>query len=77
MNAFIEYLNNNWPQGEVRNTKHIAEVLKVKTPVAYKLLCDAENNNLVSKYGYRVKGGWESADNNATMKTNGLYWQRD
>jgi hypothetical protein len=67
----------HWETGEVRNTKDVAKALGVATPVAYRLLCEAEKLGILSCYGYRVAPGvWESREHSSRQATS-LYWQRD
>ncbi len=70
-----EYLAE-WPEGESRNTKHVAADLSITTAKAYAMLCAFEKAGAVSKYGYRVRGGWESPEH-STRHAAGLYWQRN
>ena len=61
-------------ENEVMTTREFAARLAVSTPAAYKLLCEAEKTERVSKYGYRVRGGWEDSEH-TTRKCDSLGWQ--
>lgn len=66
----------HWEELEVRTTKDVAKQLGIPTPAAYQLLATAEQDGLVTKYGYRVKGGWEDVRNSG-HQTNSLGWQKN
>ena len=59
---------------EIVNTKEIAAILKITTSKAYAIMIEMEKNGSACKYGYKIKGGFEDA-NNSNLKTNSLYWQ--
>lgn len=66
----------NWPEGEVRTTREVAQALKLTTPDAFKLCTDRAERGELSKYGYRVKGGWEDPQH-TNRKGDSLGWQRN
>jgi len=64
-----------WTENEVQTTRNVAAALKITVPAAYKLLCDATKREIVCKYGYRVKGGWDSPEC-TNRKCDSLGWQK-
>lgn len=71
----LSYLKT-WEENEVRTTREIATALNITRKTAYKLCCDATENGWLSRYGYRVRGGWEDPDN-TTRQCDSLGWQVD
>jgi Mn-dependent DtxR family transcriptional regulator len=61
-------------KGSTYSTKEIATKLNISTAKAYKLLSELEAKELVYKYGYKTKNGWEDVDG-SKLKPNSLYWQ--
>lgn len=69
--AYFAALSEN----EVSTTREVAAALKITVPAAYKLLSDAEKREIVCKYGYRVKGGWDDPLH-TNRKCDSLGWQK-
>lgn len=61
-------------ENEVITTREVASELKISTAQAYKLLSAAEQSEKVCKYGYRVRGGWESPEH-SNRRCDSLGWQ--
>jgi len=59
---------------EIISTKEIAVLLNISTKKAYSIMLEMEANGNASKYGYKIKGGFESPEF-SNLKTNSLYWQ--
>ena len=75
----MNYQEMKWQVGEVWTTKDIAAYFKISTPAAFKLCVAEEAKGMLSRYGYRCKGGlggWE-APNHSTRHTQSLGWQYD
>ena len=62
-------------EGDTASTKEIANWLGVKTAEAYKICVELEKLDVLCKYGYKTKWGWEDVTN-SNLQTNSLHWQR-
>ena len=62
-------------EGDTASTKEIAVWLGVKTAEAYNICVELEKLDVLCKYGYKTKWGWEDVTN-SNLQTNSLHWQR-
>jgi hypothetical protein len=62
-------------EGDTASTKEIANWLGVKTAEAYKVCVELEKLDILCKYGYKTKIGWEDPMH-SNLQTNSLHWQR-
>ena len=63
-----------YKKGDTFSTKEYAILNNITTKKAYILLTNFEKNDVVCKYGYKTKFGWEDIDE-SNLKTNSIHWQ--
>ena len=61
-------------KGETFSTKEYALLNNITTKKAYTILNQFESKDIICKYGYQTKNGWEDIDY-SNLKTNSLHWQ--
>lgn len=69
-----EKILSNFNEGDTFSTKELATFLSVSTKEAYSICTELEAGELLYKYGYRTKEGWEDV-NQSNLKPNSLHWQ--
>jgi len=60
-----------YKKGDTFSTKEYAILNNITTKKAYILLTNFEKNDVVCKYGYKTKFGWEDIDE-SNLKTNSI-----
>ena len=72
---FASIMRNTYNPQDTFSTKEFAEILNVSTPTAYKICLLLEKEELICKYGYKTKYGWEDPEH-SKLRPNSVYWQR-
>jgi hypothetical protein len=70
------YITDIIGEGETFSTKEIGLKFNIPTTRAYKILSLLEQQNLINKYGYKTRDGWDDIEG-SNLRPNSLYWQKN
>jgi len=69
------YITDSMGDGETFSTKEIGFKFNIPTTRAYKILSLLEQQNLINKYGYKTRDGWDDIEG-SNLRPNSLHWQK-